>query len=90
MTTIMLPFQKFTNDLLKRKTCHTKHGKHENFAISNLDELGPSMLALDERKRVLFYAHDSPATCSYLFVDLTHLEKCTLKMEFNSIRAGCW
>ena len=84
----MLPFQKFTYNRLKKKLSLTDLGKKQNLVLSNQDELGPNLLALDEENRKLFYANNYPGDCSYVIVDLNHLEICTVKKEYQSIRAG--
>ena len=88
MTTIIVPFHEYSNGRVKKLWNITKLAKRRSLSISNQDEVGTNVIALDVVKRKLLYANTSPGTSSCLIVDLNNLEKCTVKKEYNSINAG--
>ncbi|WP_018614660.1 hypothetical protein [Segetibacter koreensis] len=88
MTTIIVPFSKNLNSRIKRLWNITKLAKRRSFDISNKEEVGGNVIALDVAKRKLLYAKITPHTSSCLIINLNNLEKCTIKKEYHSINAG--
>jgi len=88
MTTIIVPLHEYSNGGVKRVLNIARLAKKRSLSISNQDELGSNVIALDGANRKLLYANTSPGTSSCLIVDLNNLETCTVKKEYNSINAG--
>jgi len=88
MKTITVPQQEYSNNQVKKIWNYIKQGKSKSLSVSNQDEIGKNVIALDKEKRKLFYANRSPGTYSCLLVDLNNLEKFTIKKEYKSINAG--
>ena len=88
MTTIIVPFHEHSNGRVKKFWNITKLAKRRSLSISNHDEIGTNVIALDMAKRKLLYANTTPGTSTCLIVDLNNLEKCTIKKEYSSINAG--
>ncbi len=88
MKTIILPFAGYVKSNIKKLWNITKFAKKRNLSISNLDEVGDHLIALDTKKRKLLYAKTAPNTSSCLLLDLNNLEACSIKKEYSSIKAG--
>lgn len=88
MTTIIVPFAGFVNSRLKRLWNITKFAKRRRLTISNLDEMGSNVIALDVIKRKLLYAKKSCAASSCMIINLNNLAGCSIRKEYSSINAG--
>jgi hypothetical protein len=88
MTNIIVPFREYRNLRFYKMRSLEEFAKTHSLAISNHDETGAILLALDEVKRKLLYASTNAGTSSYLIADLNHLEICTVKKEYKTILAG--
>jgi hypothetical protein len=88
MTTIIVPSCGYLNSGIKKLWNIAKLAKKRSLQISNEDEVGDNVIALDVVKRKLLYAKKTPETSSCLIIDLNNLEKCTIKKEYTSINAG--
>ena len=88
MTTIIVPFSENVNSRIKRLWNITRLAKRRSFNISNKEEVGGNVIALDVVKRKLLYAKINPHTSSCLIINLNNLERCTIRKEYNSINAG--
>ena len=88
MTSIIVPLHEHSNGRIKKFWNITKLAKRRSLSISNHDEIGTNVIALDVGKRKLLYANTTPGRSSCLIVDLNNLERCTVKKEYNSINAG--
>lgn len=59
-----------------------------NFLVSNKDEVGSSVIALDGSRGILLYTRKTRGNSVDLIVDLNNVETCGIKKEYNSINAG--
>ncbi len=88
MRTIIIPLFGYLNRKIGRLWNVTKFAKRRKLNISNRDEVGSHIIALDTQKRKLLFAKKKPDASSCLVVDLTNLKTCTLKKEYTSINSG--
>ncbi len=88
MTTIIVPYDTYSNGRIIRIDNLAKLAIKRNLKITNKDELGSNVIALDEARGKLLYAATEPGTASCLILDLNKMESCTIKKEYNSIAAG--
>jgi hypothetical protein len=88
MSTIIMPCFRYLNSRIKRPWNITKLAKERSLHISNQDEVGFNVIALDVLKRKLLFANKKTGASSCLMVDLKNLERCTIKKDYNSINAG--
>jgi hypothetical protein len=87
MTTMIVPFYGL-NSKIKRLWNITKLAKKRSLYFSSRDEVGSNVIAVDAQKRKLLYLRKAPNTSSCLIIDLSTLEKCSVRKEYNSISAG--
>jgi hypothetical protein len=88
MTMIIVPFYGYLNSRIKRLLNITKVAKRGSLNMANQEEVGGNVIALDVAKRKLLYMKKTPGISSCVMVDLDHLERCTIRKEYNSINAG--
>nr|AIA15638.1 Unknown Function [uncultured bacterium] len=88
MTAVIVPLNGYLNSTIKRLCNITKLAKRRRLHISNEDEAGATVIAADAAKRKLLFAKKTTGTASCLIIDINHLEKCSIKKEYNSIGAG--
>lgn len=88
MTTIVVPFYGYLNSKIKRLWSITKFAKRRSLFFTSHDEIGANLIALDAQKRKLLYFKKRSNGSCCLIVDLSNLEKCSIKKEYNSINAG--
>ena len=88
MTTIVVPFYGYLNNRIKKLWNITKLAKRRSLDISNQDEVGANVIALDIVKRKLLYAKKTPDTSSCLIIDLKDLDRCSITRQYSSIDAG--
>jgi len=88
MTTIIVPFYGYLNSRIKRLWNITKIAKRRSLYFSSKDEVGANVIAVDAQKRKLLYLKKASSTSSCLIIDLTTLERCSVRKEYNSIAAG--
>ena len=88
MKTIIVSFYGYLNSRIKKPWNITKLAKGRCLNISNQDEVGPHVIALDMMKRKLLYVKTTPTASSCSIIDLNDLEACSIKKEYNSIDAG--
>ncbi|MES2645872.1 MAG: hypothetical protein V4717_03265 [Bacteroidota bacterium] len=88
MTTIIVPFDSYSNGRVIRIENLSKLAVKRNLTITDKDEVGTNVIALDETKGKLLYAATEPGTASCLILDLNKIESCTIKKEYKSIAAG--
>ncbi len=88
MKTVIVTFYGYLNSSIKRPWNIMKLAKKRSLNISNQDELGTHVIALDTINRKLLYAKTTPNTSSCSIIDLNDLEACSIKKEYNSINAG--
>ncbi len=87
MRTVIVPFAGFSNSRFKRLCNIAKLARRTRLTISNQDEVGANVIALNIIKRKLLYAKRVPCASSCLIIDLNSLETCSIKKEYSSIRA---
>ena len=88
MKTIIVPLRGYLNGRIKKFWSLTNFAKTRRFNISNQDDIGDNVIALDVVKRKLLYAKKNANTPSCLIIDLKDLDSCTLTRQYNSIGAG--
>lgn len=88
MTTIIVPFYGYLNSRIKRLWNITKIAKRRSLCLSKQDEVGSNVIAVDVQKRKLLYVKKTTKVSSCLIIDLTNLENCLLRKEYNTIGAG--
>jgi hypothetical protein len=88
MRTVIVPFAGFLNSKFKKLCSIAKLARRTRLTISNQDELGANVIALDIRKRKLLYARRTPGAPSCLIIDLNSLDACSIRKEYGSINAG--
>lgn len=88
MTTIIVPFYGYLNSRIKRLWNITKIAKRTSLYFLSQDEVGANVIAVDAQKRKLLYLKKASNTSSCLIIDLSNLEKCSVRKEYNSINAG--
>jgi hypothetical protein len=88
MTTIIIPVIRYIKRKIRGVLCISKIAKKRRLYISAQDELGDNVIALDSRKRKLLFMRKASAASSYLVIDLKHLETCTVKKQYGSIKPG--
>ena len=88
MRTVIMPFAGFLNSRFKRLCNISRLARRARLTISNQDDVGANVIALDTTKRKLLYAKKTPWASSYLIIDLNNLETCSIKKEYSSINAG--
>jgi hypothetical protein len=88
MRTVIVPVYGYLNSRVKKVWNIRKLAKERSLYFSSHGQVGDNVMALDILKRKLLYARKTPATTSYLIVDLNGLEGCSLKKEYSSIAAG--
>jgi hypothetical protein len=88
MTTIIVPFYDYLNGRIKRLWNITNIAKRRSLYFSSHDEVGSNVIAVDVNKRKLLYLKKASNTSSCLIIDLSTLEKCSVRKEYNSISAG--
>ena len=88
MTTIIVPFDTYSNGRIIKIKNLAKLAIKRNLTITNRDEVGTNIIAVDVGKGKLLYAATEQGTASCLIIDVNKLESCTIKKEYNSIGAG--
>lgn len=88
MKMLIVPFYGYLNGKVKKLWNIKKVAKMRNFQLSNHDEVGTHVLAIDKFNRSLLVAKNSIKTNSCLIVDLNKLEACSVKKEYGCINAG--
>lgn len=88
MTTIVAPFYGYLNSRIKRLFNITKIARKRSLSLSNQDEAGSNVIAVDVQKMKLFYLKKTSKASSYQVIDLRTLQKCSIKKEYASISAG--
>lgn len=66
----------------------TQLAKQRRLHLSNQEEVGANVIALDSVRKKLLFAKNTPLTTSCLIIDLNDLEACSVKKEYKSIPAG--
>jgi hypothetical protein len=69
MTTIIVPLFRYLDSRIKKLWSITKLRKRRSLNISNQDEIGANVIALDVVKRKLLYAKKTPNISLYLIID---------------------
>ena len=88
MRTVIMPFAGFLNSRFRRLCNISRLARRARLSISNQDEVGSNVIALDVVKRKLLYAKKAPAASSCLIIDLNNLETCSIRKEYSGINAG--
>jgi hypothetical protein len=88
MTTIIVPIYGFLSSRIKRVLSLSKIAKERKLSISNLEEVGTGVMAIDTTKRKLLYLKNAPGTSSCMIIDLKNLRECTIKKQYDGIKAG--
>jgi hypothetical protein len=88
MTTIIIPVIRYIKRKIRGVLCIAKIAKKRRLYISAQDELGDNLIAIDSRKRKLLFIRKASPASSYLVIDLKHLQDCTVKKQYGSIKPG--
>ena len=88
MTSIIVPGYGLLNREIKGLLNLAKIAKAGRLRFSTNDEVGANVIALDTRRKKLFYLKKGPNTPSCLIIDLNNLVSCSIKKQYNSINAG--
>ena len=88
MTTIIVPFDGYTNPGIDTTWDIEKIARRRKLAITSPDEIGTTIFALDPAKRTLLFAKKDVAKARCLIVDLNNIDRCSIKKEYESINAG--
>lgn len=88
MTTNIVPFYGYLDSRIRRVWNITKIAKKRSLYFSSPDEVGANVIAVDVQRRKLLYLKKTTKASSCLIIDLSTLENCSVRKEYNSIDAG--
>ncbi len=90
MVTALVKFYHYVNSSsrIKKIWSATKNTKRNTSSFLSQDDVGVKVIALDAHKRKLLYFKRTANASSCLLIDLRHLEKCSVRKEYNNINAG--
>jgi hypothetical protein len=88
MTTVIVPLYRFINKRIKRFLNFKGLAKRCKICFSKHDEFGSKFIGLDVLKRKLFYVEQNHEKPTCIVIDVSEVEKCILKKQYESIDAG--
>jgi len=88
MTTVIVPLYSFINKRIKRFLNFKKLAKRCKVCFSKQDILGSKFIGLDILKRKLLYIEQNHENPTCIVIDVSQVEKCILKKQYDSIDAG--
>lgn len=88
MRTTKIPLYGFLNSRIQRLKNLAKIAMSSRLNISNLDDVGNNVIAMDPVQKKLLYLEHEPGNSSCLIVDLNNLQDCSIKKQYNGIKAG--
>jgi hypothetical protein len=87
MTTVIVPLYRFINKQIKGFLNFKEVAKRCRICFNKQDVLGSKFIGLDILKRKLLYLEQNHKKPTCIVIDVSQLEKCVLKKQYESIEA---